>query len=270
MYAENLDWSRCLSEKLQHVLILAHPGHELRINHWLELKKPRIYLLTDGSGGRHTARTQYSRDVVEAAGATAGAVFGDIPDAAWYKALLTGDSGIFADVLTRISDDVSDMQAVQVVSDAVDGYNPMHDLAYAFGNALNRLLQGTKPGRKQLCSAAVPDVSGVVEVEIQLDPAARARKMAAVKAYTPLADEARQILDRDPQCFDRERLISQHFDWDAPWTPEWERIGKERVANKLYDRCITYRENVQPVARQLMSESAREHASRKVGLLSRA
>ncbi|MFB9979435.1 hypothetical protein ACFSQQ_14605 [Mesorhizobium kowhaii] len=223
--------------------------------------------MTDGSGGHHSSRTQYSRDVVEATGAIAGAVFGDIPDATWYKALLAGDSGVFTDVLSRISVDVSDMQDVQIVSDAVDGYNPMHDLAYAFGNALDRLLQSTKPGRKQLCSAAVPNVPGVVEVEIQLDSAARARKMAAVKAYTPLADEARQILNRDPQCFDRELLISQHFDWDAPWTPEWERIGKERVANKLYDRCITYRENVQPVAQQLMSESDRNHVSRKVGRL---
>jgi len=253
-----------MPQKLQHVLILAHPGHELRIHHWLELKKPRIYLLTDGSGGHHSARTRYSRDVVEAAGATAGAIFGDIPDTVWYKALLAGDSGVFADVLTRIRADLSGMQDVQIVSDAVDGYNPMHDLAYAFGNALNRLLQSTKPGRKQLCSAAVPNVSGVVEVEIQLDSAARARKVAAVKAYTPLADEARQILDRDPQCFDRELLISQHFDWDAPWTPEWERVGKERVAKKVYDRCITYKDNVQPVAQQLMSESDPHHLSRKV------
>ncbi|WP_457154337.1 hypothetical protein [Mesorhizobium sp. P5_C1] len=263
----NLDWSRFLPEKLQHVLILAHPGHELRIHHWLELKKPRIYLLTDGSGGRHSSRTQYSRDLVEAAGATAGAVFGDIPDAIWYKALLARDSGVFADVLTRISADLSHMHEVQIVSDAVDGYNPMHDLAFAFGNALKRRLQGTKPGRKQLCSAAVPNVPGAVEVEIQLDSAARARKMAAVQAYTPLADEARQILERDPQCFDRELLISQQFDWDAPWTPEWERIGKDRVAKKIYDRCITFKENVQPVAQQLMSESTREHASREVELL---
>ncbi|MFD2052657.1 hypothetical protein ACFSQT_05905 [Mesorhizobium calcicola] len=256
-----------MPEKLQHVLILAHPGHELRIHHWLELNRPRIYLLTDGSGGRHSARTQYSRDVVEAAGATAGAVFGDVPDTTWYEALLARDSSVFADVLARISVDLSGMQDVQIVSDAVDGYNPMHDLAYAFGNALNRLLQSTRPGRKQLCSAAVPNVPGAVEVEIQLDAAARARKMAAVNAYTPLADEARQILDRDPQCFDRELLISQHFDWDATWTPEWERIGKDRVAKKIYDRCITYKENVQPMAQQLMSESDPDHASRNVRLL---
>ncbi|TPJ43511.1 hypothetical protein FJ492_16500 [Mesorhizobium sp. B2-5-4] len=241
-----------MPEKLQHVLILAHPGHELRIHHWLELSRPRVYLLTDGSGGRNQARTKFSREAVDAAGATAGAIFGEIPDSAWYKALLTTDGGFFADVLRQIRLDLMEFQDVQVVSDAVDGYNPIHDLACAFGNALNGRLHGARPGHKHLCSAAVPNVPGLVEVEVQLDSAARARKIAAVKAYTPLADEARQILDRDPQCFDRELLISQNFDWNKSWTPEWERIGKERVARKLYDRCITYRENVQPVVQQLM------------------
>ncbi|TPK70430.1 hypothetical protein FKO01_04560 [Mesorhizobium sp. B2-3-3] len=191
---------------------------------------------------------------MDAAGATAGAIFGETPDAAWYKALLSTDTGFFADVLRRIRLDLMDCQDVQVVSDAVDGYNPIHDLAHVFGNVLNVWLRGARPGRKHLCSAAVPNVPGVVEVEIQLDAAARARKIAAVQAYTPLADEARQILDRDPQCFDREILIAQNFDWNTHWTPEWERIGKERVARKLYERSITYRENVQPIAQQLMSE----------------
>ncbi len=245
---------------MQYLLILAHPGHELRIHHWLKLKRPRVYLLTDGSGGRQSSRTRYSRDVVEAAGATPGAVFGDIADSVWYEALLAGDKGFFVDVLTRISAELTDVRNLKIVSDAVDGYNPMHDMAHAFGSALNTLLQKANEGRKHLCSAAIPNVPGVVEVEIQLDSAARARKMAAVKAYTPLAEEARHILERDPQCFDRERLISQHFDWEAPWTPEWERIGTERVANNIYNRCITYSENVQPIVRQLISESGRNRA----------
>jgi hypothetical protein len=247
-------------EKLQHVLILAHPGHELRIHHWLELAKPRVYLLTDGSGGRQTARTEYSRQVVGAAGATPGSVFGDIPDAVWYEALLAGNTDFFVDVLTNISVDLAGAQNVQIVSDAVDGYNPIHDLAFAFGGALNTLLKETNEGRKQLCSAAIPNVPGVVELEILLDPAARARKKEAVEGYAPLADDARRILDSDPECFDRECLISQHFDWDTPRTPEWERIGQERVANKIYDRCITYKENVLPVVHHLASQSSRIRA----------
>ncbi|UVK47633.1 hypothetical protein BPNPMPFG_001042 [Mesorhizobium sp. AR07] len=205
--------------------------------------------------------------MVEAAGATSGAVFGDVPDTAWYEALLAGNRKFFTDVLTRISTDLEDAQDIQVVSDAVDGYNPIHDLAYAYGSVLNALVRKHGDGRKHICSAAVPNVAGTVEAELPLDAAARARKIAAVKSYTPLADEARQILERDPQSFDRELLISQNFNWNGPWTPEWERIGKERVAAGRYKRCITYADNVQPIAQHLMSEACRDHASRKVGFL---
>ena len=248
-------------EKLENVLILAHPGHELRIHHWLEIAKPRVYLLTDGSGGKETSRTRYSRDLVDAAGATRGAVFGDIPDGAWYEALLAGNHDFLVGVFSRMRDDLATAKNVQIVSDAVDGYNPIHDLAYAFGQALCRGLGKTAKVGKQLCSAAVPNVAGRVEVAIQLSQAARARKMVAVETYSPLADEARRILERDPQCFDRENLISQDFDWNSSWIPEWELIGKQRVADGRYRKCITYRENVQPAARRLISESAAAFAA---------
>ncbi len=243
-------------EKLENVLISPIPGTNSRIHHWLEIAKPRVYLLTDGSGGKETSRTGYSRDLVDATGATCGAVFGDIPDGAWYEALLAGNHDFLVGVFSRMRADLATARNVQIVSDAVDGYNPIHDLAYAFGQALSRGLGKTAKVSKQLCSAAVPNVAGRVELEIQLSPAARARKMAAVENYSPLADEARRILERDPHCFDRENLISQDFDWNSSWTPEWERIGKQRVADGRYRKCITYRDNVQPAARRLISESA--------------
>lgn len=243
-----------MDSELQNILILAHPGHELRIHHWLERAKPRVYLLTDGSGGRHNARTEYSHHIVKAAGATPGSVFGEIPDAAWYEALLAGDQIFFLDVFTRISADLDSDQEVQVVSDAVDGYNPVHDLAFVFGSAVNALLQKKRKGHQQLCSAAVPNVPGTVQVEIKLDQDAQARKRAAIEAYTPLADEARLILARDPGCLTRERLITQTPDWTAQ-TPEWERIGRERVAKGIYGRCITYKDNVQPIVRLLLARS---------------
>lgn len=243
-----------MDNRFQNVLILAHPGHELRIHHWLELAKPRVYLLTDGSGGRHNARTEYSRHIVRATGGTPGSVFGEIPDAAWYAALLAGDQRFFLDVFAGIAADLAGAHEVQIVTDAVDGYNPVHDLAFVFGSALNRLLQKTRKGHQQLCSAAVPNVLGSAQVEIELDRDAQKRKKAAIEAYTPLADEARLILARDPDCLKRERLIIQEPDWTEQ-APEWERIGQDRVSKGLYDRCITYKDDVQPIVRLLMAQS---------------
>lgn len=236
-------------------MILAHPGHELRVYHWLERAKPRVYLLTDGSGGSQTSRTRFSRDLVEAVGATPGAVFGEIPDTVWYDALLARNSDFFIDVLTKLAMDLAGLRNLQIVSDAIDGYNPMHDLAFAYGQALTALLKKTAKVSRQLCSAAVPGVAGTSELVIQLDREARARKAAAVESYRPLAREARQILERDPHCFDRETLISQDFDWNGSWSPDWELIGRQRVASGLYRKCIIYKDNVQPIAQRLQFES---------------
>ena len=37
-------------------LVVAHPGHELRVYGWLALRKPDVYILTDGSG--HTGNSR--------------------------------------------------------------------------------------------------------------------------------------------------------------------------------------------------------------------
>ncbi|QPC88690.1 hypothetical protein GA830_12760 [Mesorhizobium sp. NBSH29] len=207
--------------------------------------------MTDGSGGRQPSRTHYSKTVVDAAGATQGAVFGDIPDGIWYDSLLARDTGFFIEVLGRFHRDLEPFDDVQIIADAVDGYNPMHDLAHAFGTALNAMHGDEHP---LLCSAAIPHVAGKVELDLHLDAAAKARKQAAVENYLPLAEEARRILEQDPKSLENEYLISQNFDWNASWTPAWERIGRDRVAKGLYETCITYAENVQPVAQALIRE----------------
>ncbi|NKC02372.1 hypothetical protein HED55_00175 [Ochrobactrum haematophilum] len=177
----------------RNILILAHPGHELRIHHWLELHRPTVYLLTDGSGGKLSSRTHYSRAVIENAGGLPGAVFGTITDKAWYSAILGGQSALFTTMLNAILDDIPLDRPVEIISDALDGYNPMHDMAWAFGKMVQHRLVASAISARHLCSAATTNVTGKTEVVLQLDSAARSRKIAAVEKYTPLAEEAQRI-----------------------------------------------------------------------------
>ena len=39
-------------EGLRAALVIAHPGHELRIHHWLERVKPRVFVQNQGPLGR--------------------------------------------------------------------------------------------------------------------------------------------------------------------------------------------------------------------------
>ena len=50
-------------------LIIAHPGHELRVHHWLEKTRPLMLVLTDGSGRTAQSRLASTTRILEQAGA---------------------------------------------------------------------------------------------------------------------------------------------------------------------------------------------------------
>ena len=49
-------------------VIISHPGHELRVHHWLEQAKPAVCVLTDGSGHTQRSRLDSTTGVLSGAG----------------------------------------------------------------------------------------------------------------------------------------------------------------------------------------------------------
>src|SRR5215470_12779269 len=76
-------------------LVLAHPGHELRVHGWLEAARPLVFVLTDGSGHSDRGRLASTTRVLEQAGAERGPLYGRLTDRALYGALLAGDHALF-------------------------------------------------------------------------------------------------------------------------------------------------------------------------------
>ena len=69
-------------------LVMAHPGHELRIHGWLERTRPLPFVLTDGSGHTSSSRLASTTRVLTAAGAQpAGVLYGQLTDREVYQAL---------------------------------------------------------------------------------------------------------------------------------------------------------------------------------------
>lgn len=110
------------------LLIVAHPGHELLLHHWLERARPIVCALTDGSGSRAQDRSGRSRTTIERAGARVGPVFAAATDREWYRAILTGDRRLFDEAAAHIADLCRAEGVTQVVGDALEFFNPMHDL----------------------------------------------------------------------------------------------------------------------------------------------
>src|SRR5262245_62950864 len=76
-------------------LVIAHPGHELRVHGWLEQTRPLVFVLTDGSGGAGRPRIDSTARVLERVGAKPGAIFGRFADRELYAAILAGDHDVF-------------------------------------------------------------------------------------------------------------------------------------------------------------------------------
>src|SRR3954471_18992017 len=85
------------------VLIIAHPGHELRLLNWMERERPLVFILSDGSGGAQSSRLDYSVSTISAAGATMIEGSGQRSDRQWYAAILDGDISAFTKTADAIA-----------------------------------------------------------------------------------------------------------------------------------------------------------------------
>jgi hypothetical protein len=229
----------------------------------MERHKPIVLLMTDGAGGAARARTQLSSECVAQAGACAGRAFGVMSDRAWYEAILRGDISPFEALIDTIVKSAGASRLI--VSDAVDGYNPMHDLCEAVGAAAAARLRRQGHSVTHLVARAIAGGEEASVVDLRLDGAALQRKRAAVERYLPLAGEARRLLEEEPGALAVERLCRPSFAWPDNWSPEWEAIGKSRVALNRYARPIEYAKHVRPIAQALLDgamQESRDHEER--------
>ena len=238
------------------LLLHAHPGHELRLFGWMERHKPTVFLMTDGSGGG-ASRTNHSLQSIQRAGARPGGIFGLAPDREWYVAILSADLTMFDTMIGAIVDTAIADGASLIVSDAVDGYNPMHDLCEVVAAAATLRLKRQDYDVSHLVSRAVAggDDEDIVS-ETRLDCNTLLRKQAAVAAYAPIAEEVQNLLAEDPDALSREQLRRPTFAWRAHWSPSWEKIGASRVAASKYARRIEYERHVRPLALALLKRWA--------------
>jgi hypothetical protein len=234
------------------VLIIAHPGHELRLFDWMERERPLVFILSDGSGGAQSSRLDYSVAAIRGAGATLIEGSGQRSDRDWYAAILAGDISAFAQAAHAITAAALPMHVTLVVSDAADGYNPLHDLCQAIAGAVVARIARQSKGPKFLVSPATADAMGTRSIAWQLEDEAARRKRRAILANAPLAEEIARLLAEAPDALYTEQLLVPTFDWPENWTPEWEAFGRKRVTEGRFAAPITYRDHVLPIAKTLL------------------
>ena len=167
-------------------IIVAHPGHELLLHHWLEIDRPIVFALTDGSGGHGEDRRAMSLRIIEAAGASVGPVFGLAPDKDWYAAILAGEYSLFDQASSLIAAACRSAGVRRIVTDSIEFYNPMHDLCNAVAAGIVRNLREGGATDVELFDYAIeyPNLrNGPAAMELSLTDEALRRKQSAIASY---------------------------------------------------------------------------------------
>jgi hypothetical protein len=266
------------------ILAIAHPGHELRVHHWLETNRPQVWVLTDGSGHTGRSRIDSTSRVLEATGAIPGPVYAHLSDVALYEAVLNFEFRPFIAVVDRLAAALMPEHVSCVAGDAEEGYNPAHDICRLIINAAVHLVQlkldrhvpnydftlagAPAPGADELCERSI---------WLTLDDAAFARKVSAARNYPELQGEVEAALNgtpngslgNDPLLNERSRATygvstANNFrveclryvapsglrrDKDA--VPFYEEYGERQVRAGHYTRVLRYREHILPLAEAL-------------------
>jgi hypothetical protein len=150
------------------------------------------------------------------------------------------------------------------VGDAVEGYNPSHDLCQYLMRAAARVAEG-RTGRPIACYeypvVGHPEAGGDARagheaVQLALDPAAVERKLAAAASYPELKDEVEQTLARYGRAaFAVESLRRSDRGCEearlSKEPPFYETHGERQVAAGYYTSVIRYKEHFEPLVRAL-------------------
>lgn len=251
------------------ILVIAHPGHELRVHGWLETMAPAVWILTDGSGHTGRSRIDSTTRVLKSTGAVPGPVYGSMSDADLYNTVLGFDHRPFLELVDKLAAAILHEQVDCIAGDAEEGYNPGHDTCRLIINAAVKLVQrkSGKPirnydftlvGPPDQCPDDVRDHS----LWLNLDDEAFARKLSAARNYPELQMEVETALNgtgvRDTGRFRVEclRRVNSHSLAirsleDEP--PFYEQYGEKQVKSGYYSHVLRYSEHMLPLARALDS-----------------
>lgn len=270
-------------------IVVAHPGHEVRVHGWLEQERPLVFVLTNGAGRAGTPRIASTAEYLKKFGMLPGRIFARFTDVEVYRLVLARDFDTFLRLSEELAEAFVEAGVGRVTGDASEGYNTAHDISRLVTNAAVEMA-GRASGR-EIANYDFPVVNRPDHcpeplrprsVWLHLDDEAFARKLdAAFEFYPELAAETRDTLRGDGhqtvvdyfnlnddehaatdlagldmfrvECLRPVAHGDRPFDSEKPF---YELQGERKVADGLYESVIRYREHIRPLA-DALAENAR-------------
>jgi hypothetical protein len=248
-----------LSPDKRTALVIGHPGHELRVFRWLEVMRPTAFVITDGSGRTGRSRLNSTTRILDRAGSRQGSWYGRLTDSQAYSAVLKHDFALFIGLTRELARFLIDERVNYVAGDALEGYNPTHDVCRLVIDAAVEIANrsdGSEVASFDFPLTGTSDIyAGNHAIRLELDDDAFARKIAAARSYAELESEVDDAIDSNqPGAFRVEclRPIANHeIDFAPDEKPYYEQHGEKQVAAGYYREVIRYREHFLPLAEAL-------------------
>jgi len=252
------------------LLVIGHPGHELRTYGWVAEARPRVCILTDGSGSDGTPRIEHTLKLLEKIGATFGSPCGELSDRRIYEHVLKGEHAPFGLLRDRLARVMVDARIESVVSDGIEGYNPTHDICEVVTSSAVALAS-RECGRniRHFAVALMGDprkpagFPRTQEAQVELSDAVYLAKRETTRDYARLGGPTLQQEIEDTlrtfgeDAFRREPLFAairpgsgweRRFEHEKPF---YETYGEKQVAAGRYNFVIRFREHVLPLTTHL-------------------
>ena len=267
------------------LLVIGHPGHELRVYGWIGQVRPIVCILTDGSGSDGTPRLDKTLEILLESGAEIGPLCGELSDREIYEKILRHEYDPFDILCERLARLITARDIDLIVSDAIEGYNPVHDLCEALvrtavGIARNandadsnenadKKSNGTPRSIRHYTIPLMNDprpATGSMEAAhnaIELTPLRFKQKLEAMRSYAAsaggiLQEEVGEAFHKfGEQAFAREYLFAAAAPGQEPerrfsqQKPFYETYGEQKVAAGRYQSVIRFHEHVLPIVNHL-------------------
>lgn len=234
-------------------LVLAHPGHELRIFGLLEKFKPVTHLLTQGSRSSTFSRITHSNHLLSEVGATPGDLWGAIDDRGFYQKVMTREIEPFHRWIDTLRDSFvtsARHMPLYVVIDGFQFYNVAHDLTHLMARIA--ILEARALGADICCMTfeTVPSDWGAsakylrVATQLRLSDREFAVKLAWIDKMPDLAEEALNIIAHEGVASLQTEILFHPPELDfilarPDFVTPYEIFGHQRVTQGLYKTVLT-------------------------------
>lgn len=252
-------------EKIKTLAVFSHPNHEIAVYGIVCRTRPAIAYLTDGGGGARLVQTGKG---LEAAGISSGVTYFNHTEESFYQAILRRDVAFFDQVASSLAEVILECSPDQILCDAVEYYNPIHDIALPVAFLAARKARSTVPlfaiplvyqssgAPERFVFQRALDGDRQFELIYQLQEPERSKKrLALADIYTALMAQMAfppDVLERG--CLEEHVVIagSPLPVVDRSCVIRYDRRGQEAKKSGLVQDAITYEGHFLPLVKELV------------------